>query len=516
MAEAETRVMDRDISRHRFTAQMREHMRTMLLGFLATCVLAAICPREVEAAFHLAVIDEVMASYSGDSSSQFVEIRMLSGGQGVVGGSKLSVFDADGNFSSVVLTVPSGVTGGADRRWIMGTAQFAADSGLTPDFTFSGGLPTDGGMVCWGKPGNETVPSQYVDCVAYGAYIGPTNPHIGTPTSLTPVGHSLVRVTDTGDNAADFACADPATPENNAFETVNLDATTSCTSDFTNEWDGASGLFPDQVSPAWTGFDSAEPEQPELDGGVLTLSSSENLEHMYYIQEAPQIDVTLPFALETRMRFVSGSSAASNRAPGFIAVTTDVQEGVALFIDQDEMFVTTNGDVVGDSAVVDTDDAFHNYRIEIESDGSVTVLYDGVPTLSGATFVSNSNHGPVDRVFWGEGSIHTFGVLQWQFVRHTALFPTTTTTTTTTTSTTTTSTSTSTTVPVSICGDANVDTLFTATDALLILQSAVGQPHDCPPERCDVDNSGAVVASDALRVLQFAVGLDVELDCPAA
>jgi hypothetical protein len=475
-------------------------------GLVVTCLLATMGARSSDAAFHLAVIDEVMASYNGDVSSQFVEIRMLAGGQGVVGGSKLSVFDANGDFSSVVLDVPSNVTGGTDLRWIMGTAQFATDSGLTPDFTFPGGLPTDGGMVCWGKPGDQTVASQYVDCVAYGTYSGPSNTHIGTPTPLTPVGHSLVRTGDTGDNVGDFACADPATPENNSLEIANLGATTSCVSSFTSEWNAASGLFPDEVSPAWTEGDTAEPEEPMLNGGVLTLSTSENLEHMFYIQSAPQIDVTLPFALEMRMRFVSGSSASTGRAPGFIAITTNVQEGTALFIDQDRIFITATGDVVGDSAMVDTDDAFHDYRLEIETDGGVTILYDGVPMLSGATFVSSNNHGPDDRVFWGEGSIHTFGVLDWQFVRHTALFPVPTTTTSTT----------STTIPTSICGDANADTLIAATDALLILQTAVGQPHVCPATRCDVDNSGAVVASDALRVLQFAVGLDVTLDCPAA
>jgi hypothetical protein len=55
-----------------------------------------------------------------------------------------------------------------------------------------------------------------------------------------------------------------------------------------------------------------------------------------------------------------------------------------------------------------------------------------------------------------------------------------------------------------------------ATDALIILKAAVGQSLECPPERCDVDSSGSLVASDALRVLQTAVGLDVELNCPAA
>jgi hypothetical protein len=93
-------------------------------------------------------------------------------------------------------------------------------------------------MVCWGAPGivppsdpgswDHTVPANYVDCVAYGSYTGPTNGFIGTPTPLSAEGHSLQRISDTHDNATDFACGDPADPENNADATADLVATTAC------------------------------------------------------------------------------------------------------------------------------------------------------------------------------------------------------------------------------------------------------------------------------------------------
>jgi len=90
-------------------------------------------------------------------------------------------------------------------------------------------------MVCWGAPGNNPTPVScngtgvpYVDCIAYGSYSGPTNSCIGTPTPLAPDGHSLVRTGSSGNNLADFTCADPATPENNARETVELTATIAC------------------------------------------------------------------------------------------------------------------------------------------------------------------------------------------------------------------------------------------------------------------------------------------------
>jgi hypothetical protein len=65
-----------------------------------------------------------------------------------------------------------------------------------------------------------------------------------------------------------------------------------------------------------------------------------------------------------------------------------------------------------------------------------------------------------------------------------------------------------------VCGDATGNSHIEAGDALIALQVAVGAKA-CPLPRCDCDASGAVTASDAMGILQFAVGLDVELSCPS-
>jgi len=196
----------------------------------ALVAVSVLQPTTGYALFHIAAIDELMTSYDGDDGVQFVEIVMNAGGQNIVSGSKLSTFDIDGNFAGVVLTVDANVSGGNGRRWIMGTPAFEQASGLDADFVFPAGLPSGAGMVCWGKPSDESVPAQYVDCVAYGGYGGPSNVFVGTPTPLTADGHSLRRIGATNDNANDFECADEADPENNAFETVALAATVPCTS----------------------------------------------------------------------------------------------------------------------------------------------------------------------------------------------------------------------------------------------------------------------------------------------
>lgn len=54
-----------------------------------------------------------------------------------------------------------------------------------------------------------------------------------------------------------------------------------------------------------------------------------------------------------------------------------------------------------------------------------------------------------------------------------------------------------------------------ASDALYILLTAIGQHPPCQPCICDVNDDGGITASDALLTLAFAVGEPVSLTCPA-
>jgi cysteine-rich repeat protein len=118
--------------------------------------------------------------------------------------------------------------------FLMASTAFEEATGLTPDFVFStaGGnaLPAEAGMVCWGKPDDQTDPDDQdmVDCISYGNYTGPDNRHTDEPSPVTPFGHGLGRVDDTGSSAADFECEDPTTPITNAPDKVGIAASTPC------------------------------------------------------------------------------------------------------------------------------------------------------------------------------------------------------------------------------------------------------------------------------------------------
>jgi cysteine-rich repeat protein len=63
------------------------------------------------------------------------------------------------------------------------------------------------------------------------------------------------------------------------------------------------------------------------------------------------------------------------------------------------------------------------------------------------------------------------------------------------------------------CGNPVADGAVKTSDALRVLQKAVGLAVDCPLWACDVNESGATTVSDALAVLQVSVEIGASLAC---
>ena len=206
-------------------------------ALLVTALLVLLTPVRSSALYHLAHISEVMSGITGDTSVQYVEIRMDSGFQNFVGNTRLTVFDCTGTTVTVLLTIPDPSTmagqvpnQGAGRHWIMGTSSLAGATtpSVTPDFMMTAGIPTACGMVCWGGPADPMTltskdpttwsasdPDNYIDCVAYGPYTGPqrTLCASSSPATATP-GDGTFSLTRNTPGCNDFALACP-TPTNN-------------------------------------------------------------------------------------------------------------------------------------------------------------------------------------------------------------------------------------------------------------------------------------------------------------
>ncbi len=68
---------------------------------------------------------------------------------------------------------------------------------------------------------------------------------------------------------------------------------------------------------------------------------------------------------------------------------------------------------------------------------------------------------------------------------------------------------------VAPCGSPTSGGAPRASDALFTLRAAV-QVGDCDIRVCDVSDTNTVTASDALMILKSAVGQDVRFNCPGS
>lgn len=210
---------------------MRRATTTALLGAAALIGF----PFAADATFHLMSISEIGAGFGGDPAVQFVEIRLDGAGQTNLTNTRLTIFDADGN-ATVLLLSDHGVPNGASGRNVLyATGAFSGATQITPDFLIPAGIVTPTGMICWGAPGvvppapdswDAEKPENYIDCVAYGGYAQSTRPESGTPTTLAPGDgtQSLTRTKGSGEagsNDTDFVLATPNVC-NNAGECTDL------------------------------------------------------------------------------------------------------------------------------------------------------------------------------------------------------------------------------------------------------------------------------------------------------
>jgi hypothetical protein len=196
--------------------------------------------------------------------------------------------------------------------------------------------------------------------------------------------------------------------------TALLAGTTAAQPWATATWHASSGS-PEEACPPWT-LDDTATGTPLPSRGTLQLAAAAPGEAMAYHQG---LDTTAdPLVVELRVRLLSSSAGGSNRGPIAVTVTSAADEGVLFFIDADEMYLVGAGNVVGDSATVDTSGAFHTYRLAITGDGAVSVDYDGTPMLAGQTFASATTFGARRRIVWGDTADAAFGSHAWESVAH--------------------------------------------------------------------------------------------------
>lgn len=188
-------------------------------------------------------------------------------------------------------------------------------------------------------------------------------------------------------------------------------------------WYASSGLLPTQATPAWTLTDNANPEDPVLSDGVLTIATSAQAETMLYKMEgaAAALPDSGPYWMEATMQYVSGAwNTGWWRAPALMSIRFDNGRLAIAEFRRDSIFLRAGDNTAGAvNNSVDTDGAFHTYRMEVlgtASGSTVNLFQDGQLILSDNS-VYNAGASTLG-VSFGESSLLAYGVSRWTYVSH--------------------------------------------------------------------------------------------------
>jgi hypothetical protein len=205
--------------------------RRALPILIAVAVLAAAAP--AAGSFHLMQIEQATGGVCGVRSAQAIQLRMRGAGQNLISGMRLVARDAAGANPVILISFPGNVANaGAGARILAATSDFAASSGLAPDFTLSNPIPVS--YLAAGKLTFEDAVGNVYWGLAWGgaSYTGTNTGTIDNDADgnfnppfageLPSTDDFALRFTGTAgamstNNAADYALsASPATFTNNA------------------------------------------------------------------------------------------------------------------------------------------------------------------------------------------------------------------------------------------------------------------------------------------------------------
>jgi hypothetical protein len=161
------------------------------------------------------VLQEVLGSWRGDDTIQFVELIMGDDFQNILSGRAQLVFeDATGANSQTFLFTKDVAIGVAGATVLVATTRLGELAQLTPDLVLPDGFfSPSGGRICyWAADVLGTF--KRIDCLAYGDFSG-TNGPFGAPVRAAPTNRSLDRVRYTGDNRTDWQGLLMPTPRRN-------------------------------------------------------------------------------------------------------------------------------------------------------------------------------------------------------------------------------------------------------------------------------------------------------------
>lgn len=149
-------------------------------------------------------LQEVLGSWRGDDTIQFVELLMVEDFQHILSGRAQLVFqDATGSTQVEYLFTSNVAVGFAGASVLVGTTSLGSLVQKVPDLVIQPGLLSpEGGRVCY-RAADALGEFSTIDCLAYGGFTG-SNGTYGPPVRSAPTNRSLHRTDDTGFNRNDW------------------------------------------------------------------------------------------------------------------------------------------------------------------------------------------------------------------------------------------------------------------------------------------------------------------------
>jgi hypothetical protein len=190
-------------------------------------------------------------------------------------------------------------------------------------------------------------------------------------------------------------------------------------------WNASAGNTPDLANPPWTLATNAGSGYSLAAGGPLTLTAPGDFQNILYYQLATNLAIPSVLEIQVTVKVLSSQTSYNYRAGTAIIFQNSNAVGNVLYLGDGTIFLLSpsdpSGHTMGPSAAVDTEGAFHTYRIEVNgteaAGGAVAVFYDGSPVLTGATFPDiNTLAG----IAFEEGGALAYGSSAWQSFEHNA------------------------------------------------------------------------------------------------
>lgn len=188
---------------------------------------------------------------------------------------------------------------------------------------------------------------------------------------------------------------------------------------YNSVWESSTGEFPDEICPPYYETNSTGIVVPVFEDDTLVIAGPTTADYNWF--NMPQSDLLIPSTLVVEAKLRIASDALGNENTG-IQLWSGANSSNVLWIVKDAVFLWTDVAVRGTYAYVDTDDSFHTYRCEVDSDGFIQVFWDDALILTGnmipdANWLTNPN---ADGIRFGDLGAGNSAESRWLYFKHNA------------------------------------------------------------------------------------------------